>query len=166
MMKLKFAVVAPVVAVGVLMSWPFLKVIFGGHHVPALVPLPRRLEARPGAFDFGPGTRILADAPLRETAGYLREALRKATSLELPAGELGGAANPQGAIVLTTNSANPNLGAEGYQLTATTGSIRIRAPQAAGAFYGVQSLLQLLPPEALASRPSRAASWDCPRRGD
>ena len=63
--------------------------------------------------------------------------------------------------MITTNSALPSLGAEGYELTVVTNSVVIRAP-AAGLFYGVQSLLQLLPPEILSPLPVSGVAWTPP----
>ncbi len=56
----------------------------------------------------------------------------------------------------------PSLGAEGYELTVAPDSVVIRAPAAAGAFYGVQSLLQLLPPQVLSRRPVSGVQWTIP----
>jgi len=49
-------------------------------------------------------------------------------------------------IVLSLQGADPSLGIEGYELEATAESITIRGNTAAGVFYGVQTLRQLLPP--------------------
>ena len=57
------------------------------------------------------------------------------------------------ALLLTTVNALSGLGAEGYELTVAPDSVVIRAPAQAGLFYGVQSLLQLFPPQILSPRP-------------
>src|SRR6185369_17725003 len=51
---------------------------------------------------------------------------------------------------------------EGYELTVTTNSVLIRAPTTAGAFYGIQTFLQLLPPEILSGRPVSGVTWTAP----
>ncbi len=55
-----------------------------------------------------------------------------------------------------------HLGVEGYQLNVTPEAVTLRAPQPAGLFYGVQSLLQLLPPEILREAKVENAAWTIP----
>ena len=50
-----------------------------------------------------------------------------------------------GTVRLTRAGAEASLGPEGYTLTASADGVTIRAPEAAGLFYGVQTLRQLLP---------------------
>ena len=50
---------------------------------------------------------------------------------------------------------------EGYQLDVSSGFVRIRASDAAGLFYGAESLRQLLPPTIFATSPS-ASEWTAP----
>ena len=69
---------------------------------------------------------------------------------------------PKGAVTLTTSKAKPALGPEGYELTVAPDSVIIRAAGQAGMFYGVQSLLQLLPPEVFAARPAPGVAWEIP----
>jgi hexosaminidase len=64
--------------------------------------------------------------------------------------------------VLTTREAQPTLATEGYTLSVTPGRVVIRAGGSAGLFYGVQSLLQLLPPEVLAPNPVQGIDWTVP----
>ena len=115
----------------------------------------------PGAPAPAP-TRILVDGAARETGEYLATILFKSTGYRFQiATNAGPSAVPQ-AILLTTNNALGSLGAEGYELTVATDSVVIRAPAAAGLFYGVQTLLQLLPPEIYAPRPVTGVPWTVP----
>src|SRR5690349_21713499 len=50
---------------------------------------------------------------------------------------------PSGSIILTRKGADKRLGKEGYQLIISQGKIQIIAGDAAGIFYGTQTLLQL-----------------------
>jgi len=68
----------------------------------------------------------------------------------------------QGAIQLTLNATpNAEIGDEGYTLNVTNGGVKINANKAAGLFYGVQTLLQLLPPE-IESAEVVSAKWSIP----
>jgi hexosaminidase len=129
---------------------------------PALIPLPQKMECREGAFKLQPKTRILTDVPARDTGQYLAERLVKATSYDIQNATSTGAQPAKGSIVLTTKGAKPELGAEGYELTVTADSVVVRAGKSAGLFYGVQSLLQLMPPEVFAAKPVAGVDWKIP----
>ena len=129
---------------------------------PALIPLPQKMECREGAFSLQPKAQILVDRASQDTGQYLAERLRKATGFKLKV-----VANKQpraskDAIILTTADAKASLGPEGYELTVAPDSVVIRASGQAGMFYGVQSLLQLLPPQIFASRPVPGQAWQIP----
>jgi hypothetical protein len=53
-----------------------------------------------------------------------------------------------GSIILTRKGADKRLGKEGYQLLVSDGRIQIIASDAAGIFYGTQTLLQLIEKES------------------
>ena len=129
---------------------------------PALIPLPQKMDCREGAFKLQPKTPIRTDVAVRETGDYLAERLGKATGYSL---KVATSTKPQpvkGSILLTTKGAKPELGAEGYELTVTPDSVVVRAGKSAGLFYGVQTLLQLLPPEAFAAKPVAGVDWKIP----
>ncbi len=60
------------------------------------------------------------------------------------------------------NNPVAELGKEGYDLSVTRNGIVIRANQAAGLFYGAQTLVQLLPAEIEASAPVALTGWNVP----
>lgn len=140
---------------------------------PALIPLPQLMQTNTGTFTLCPAqviagvpavspTQILADEAGRQTGEYLATLLFKSTGYRFPiATNAGGAAVPQ-AILLTTNGALAELGAEGYELTVETNAVVIRAPTSAGLFFGAQTLLQLLPPEIYAPLPATGVAWTAP----
>ena len=120
------------------------------------------MECREGAFKLEPKTRILTDRVSQETGKYLTERLDKATGYDLKTATSTKAQPGKGTILLTTKDAKPELGAEGYELTVTPDSVVVRAGKSAGLFYGVQSLLQLLPPEVFAAKPVAGVDWKIP----
>jgi len=130
--------------------------------LPAVIPLPQKMECREGAFQLQPKTRILTDATARDTGQYLAERLGKASGYSLKVSKSTQAEPAKGTILLTTKDAKPELGAEGYELTVTAESVVVRATNSAGLFYGVQSLLQLLPPEVFAAKPVAGVDWKIP----
>jgi hexosaminidase len=139
----------------------------------SIIPLPQTTQVRPGLFTLCPSlpvaiapgratTRILADAPSLQTAQYLAALLFKSTGCQFIVRSTATAAPVKGAIVLTTSTTNSALGAEGYQLTAAPDSVLIQAPAAAGVFYGVQTFLQMLPPQILSPHPVTGVAWTAP----
>jgi hexosaminidase len=120
------------------------------------------MECREGAFQLQPRTRILTDAAARGTGQYLAERLGKATGYGLKVSRSAKAQPAKGAILLTTQDAKPGPGVEGYELTVAPDSVVVRAGHSAGLFYGVQSLLQLFPPEVFAARPVAGVDWKIP----
>ena len=139
---------------------------------PAIIPEPQQIQLQEGSFQLQParhflglfphgGTRIIADAGARATAGFLAEQLRKSTGYKLSISSGNGTESP-GNILLTTNQADAQLGDEGYALTVTPESVVIRAPHEAGLFYGMQTLLQLFPPAVFSTNIASAVNWQIP----
>ena len=144
-----------------------------GTNAPSIIPLPEKMEVRDGVFTIRPGmrvlgwhirggTRIVTDSTSRDTGLYLANQLRKSTGYKLAVDTGTNMLPANGDILLTTQNAKAELGPEGYELAVEPHSVVIRAPESAGVFYGVQSLLQLLPPEMFAAKRAHGVKWTAP----
>jgi hexosaminidase len=71
--------------------------------------------------------------------------------------------NVPAAIKLSLNKkADAAIGAEGYNLTVSASGIVIKANEAAGLFYGVQTLLQLMPKQIESADKVNGMTWKIP----
>lgn len=124
---------------------------------PSIIPIPEQMRVQDGAFQLRPDTKILAAGEARATGKVLAERLRAGTGFPIKL-----TASGHAEIELSTQNADPALGKEGYELRVTPTAVVIRAPAEAGLFYGVQTLLQLLPPEILAGKAKSDQLWTMP----
>jgi hexosaminidase len=151
-------------AIAALIILSFTATIFAASpDMPAVIPLPQKIELHDGTFKLTATTRVYVDAGSSATGKFLTDGLRPATGYPLKTSMKysGGAAVP-GGILLTTKNADTNLGPEGYELNVVSNSVVIRAPAPAGLFYGVQTLLQLLPPEIFSTNLVSNVAWQIP----
>ena len=127
----------------------------------AIVPQPALLMPQNGSFTFTGNILISAPAgaEAQYVADYLKNRLSKATGYPVNASTF----NSNAAIQLLLNkSSDTALGKEGYKLSVTPNQIIIRANQAAGLFYGVQTLMQLMPKEVEGDTAANHVSWTVP----
>jgi hexosaminidase len=140
---------------------------------PAIIPLPQEMQLRPGVFTLCPAqtptaapghplVKIYTDVLSQPTGDYLAEQLYKSTGQQFAVITTGVNGPIRNGILLTTVNANTNLNSQGYELTVAPDSVVIRGPTTTGVFYGVQTLLQLLPPQILASQPASNVVWTAP----
>jgi hexosaminidase len=102
-----------------------------------IVPTPVSVRLTAGHFVLGPDVTVRSSSADAATAAFLRAHLREAWQQGAPRSA------SSGAITLTATGSEA-LPPEGYRLTITPAGVTI-VGRGAGLFYGVQSLLQLVP---------------------
>ncbi|WEK35142.1 MAG: family 20 glycosylhydrolase [Candidatus Pseudobacter hemicellulosilyticus] len=130
----------------------------------ALIPQPVSLQKNEGHFILGSSTRIQVSAqPDAYRVGeILAGRLRTTTGYPLPVKQVAPSmGNPAGAIELQLQS-GLRLGKEGYALEVTPTHVIIRAKEPAGLFYGMQTLLQLLPKQIQHNKKDTSVAWTIP----
>src|SRR3954447_26372067 len=123
-----------------------------------IMPQPVSVLPQTGSFHFA--NNILISAPtsteVQYVTDYLTHKLHTATGYPVTISAPGSNAAIQ--LVLNKNS-DTALGKEGYKLSVTPNSIVIHANQPAGLFYGVQTLMQLLPKEIESDTTVQNMNW-------
>ena len=117
----------------------------------SVVPIPATIHVEPrDSFLVTPRTVVYVDSDANQEvdsigafAANLISNRAGTVAQHLPAAN---AVAPDSSITLRMDATRTDLGAEGYQLDATSRGIRIVASQPAGLFYGVQTMRQLFPP--------------------
>ncbi|MBQ6437673.1 MAG: family 20 glycosylhydrolase [Bacteroidales bacterium] len=126
----------------------------------SVIPLPHHMELADGCFRIASGTPVFLDENLPEfqrIAGFLNERLSVAAGFTLQT-EQADLRNPQRGIWFL----NAGLPSEAYSLKVQPERIVIEYGDGAGAFYALQTLLQLLPTEVFADHRVRGVRWEVP----
>ncbi len=122
-----------------------------------LIPLPAVVDARTGQFHLRKSTTLVAPASFTAVAHRFARDIANATGYDL-AVKAGVPAGPN-QIVLRKDA---TLAAEAYTLDVATTRITIRASSAAGAFYALETVKQLLPAAIYRDAPIAGTDWMVP----
>ena len=128
----------------------------------AIIPEPTELKQGTGAFKVTASTQISIgqDDASRSIANELNASFEKAAGFKLKVNAGSVAANSIQLSLL--KSEDTVLGNEGYRLVSSTTGIKITANKPAGLFYGIQTLLQLLPNEIESKKIIKGITWSVP----
>jgi hexosaminidase len=126
----------------------------------SIVPQPASVTPQAGRFTLTRHTVIVVDRADEAIGHQLARYLEPGTGFVLRVQTA--AAAPNGSIVLRRDVSLKRLGAEGYTLEVRSGGIVARAPEAAGLFYAVQTIRQLLPPQIFRDAPAGETAWSMP----
>jgi hexosaminidase len=112
-----------------------------------VIPKPVSSEIGEKRFVISDKTSIVVDGDeaVKAIGDNLAKILRQATGFAIPVNAKTNDEATEDAIHLATKSDDGKLGNEGYKLTITEDHATVSARNAAGLFYGVQTLRQLLP---------------------
>ncbi len=130
--------------------------------VVSLIPEPVECSVQPGTWTM-PDQLRLAVPDGKEAAwaaASLQERLKAAAGMEV---QLVPPGSPADIRLELLPVADTQLGREGYWLQVDAGGVRIGANQAAGLFYGVQTLLQLMPEAIMGRSAVGSRAWEIPR---
>lgn len=127
----------------------------------SIIPQPVHILKGTGHFTFPKEVLIHApDSPeLVKTISILSERLSLPTGNQVTFANSSNGATIQ---LLLNDSDDSQLGKEGYRLSVTHIGIKIKANQPAGLFYGVQTLLQLLPSQIESKVLVKNINWVVP----
>jgi hexosaminidase len=129
------------------------------NNVLPLVPYPVEVQTRPGLCQLDRRTLLQAPSLLKNEADYLAQRIRQATGWPL---RLTLAPHPSENAPIIRLLLEPSLLPEGYQLKITSDLVELSAATPAGAFYGLQTILQLLPSAVFSSSAFPVQAWALP----
>ncbi len=127
-----------------------------------IIPQPAFLQQEEGVFTLEKTTPVYVDAgdsSLLRTIGFLNERLEKAAGFSLKVIQDDPLRHGQEKGIFLLDA---ELSKEAYNLEITPGRVLIEYGDGAGAFYAVQTILQLLPTEIFAESRQRGVRWELP----
>ena len=126
-----------------------------------LLPVPVKSIRTAGYFTLQ--KEISIEAPsvksLEPTLQFLKQRLSIPTGYKVSINKQPSSASIK---LILNQQTDPLIGKEGYHLSVKANSVTLRANEAAGLFYGVQSLIQLLPVAIENNKLATATTWKIP----
>lgn len=119
-----------------------------------IIPEPNQMEIKKGEFDFSKFNQIKIpnDAEWERVLHCFFDEFRKTSHIDFKYHKRKG-------NIIAQKTKNPQLGKEGYRLRIENDELIIEANEAAGLFYALQTLKQLLPPEIYNNQYQKNISW-------
>ena len=123
-----------------------------------VIPVPAELSQQEGFFKLQKKTSIFASSPEAKTIGeFFAAKMNASTGYNITVSDK----NSTGGIALSINE-KLDVNNEGYQLNVTKEGVQIEAKTPQGLFYGMQTLMQLLPAEIESPKVEKGIAWTIP----
>lgn len=139
---------------------------FGQQPAIQVIPEPAEIRSGEGFLVLNPSSSISipdGNPALAKAVEIFATQLSAATGFRVPVRPGGANTRNVGNINIDINkNADAALGNEGYKLSVTNAGVNITANKAAGAFYALQTILQLLPKEAVSKTQVKDIEWKIP----
>ena len=104
-----------------------------------LIPFPKELMVISGHFNLNNGTKFLAPKELKNEHSYLTSYLKNNHQIDLQL-----KSKKRNEIIIKINKSLPSIPGS-YQITSDANLLKIEAYDESGVFYGIQTIIQLLP---------------------
>jgi len=124
----------------------------------SIVPKPNKTIMGDGFFQLNENCVIFSSEKSSSNVNYLKTKLINATGFPFGVSEI----YPSSNYIILDFSAGYSIPNEGYLLNVTKTGITIQASSSSGIFYGIQSLMQLLPPTIYSGRATGHELWQVP----
>jgi len=136
----------------------FISPLLFGKNTLGLVPLPNHIEMHEGRFSFNEKTQwTVENEKQKAIASFLTNRFSRTCGWN-PSIKTSGKIK-KNSVCFQTNASLPE---EAYELIIQKENVLLKASSEKGFFYGIQTLLQLLPPEIHSGQTVRTAHWDIP----
>jgi hexosaminidase len=124
-----------------------LSVLFTNAQEVNIIPKPYRVETQDGNFTISPTTQlVLSETGMEKAAQFLNDYLDKFYGFHLQVMRNGATRNKANIIILDYEKMDSDIPGM-YLMHITRNRVMITGDNATGSFYGIQSLIQLLPME-------------------
>ncbi|MEG2179176.1 MAG: family 20 glycosylhydrolase [Bacteroidales bacterium] len=123
-----------------------------------VIPVPAELSQQEGFFKLQKKTSVFASSPEAKTiAEFFAAKMNASTGYNITVSDK----NTAGNIALSINE-QLDVNNEGYKLNVTKEGVQIEAKTPQGLFYGMQTLMQLLPAEIESPKVEKGIAWNIP----
>ncbi|HEY5464037.1 MAG TPA: family 20 glycosylhydrolase [Hanamia sp.] len=127
----------------------------------SIIPRPLTMQVHNGHFVLDNSTTVTtstSDAAVSQTVEWFTNKIATSTGYHLSSKK---SSKNEISLILNTR-ADTSLHEEGYTLQVTPSRVTIKSNKPAGLFYGLQTLLQLLPPQIASLSATKNVSWTMP----
>jgi hexosaminidase len=128
----------------IVLSLVFAALCFVSNAQPSVIPLPKLMETKQGQFVWDKGVKIhYNNSSIKQLAVFAQTMLGEASGYNFAAPVPVLKKEAKAVKLLLDPSVKTN--SEGYVLEVTPGSVTVKANTENGLFYGLQTLVQLIP---------------------